>query len=85
MHEMSRKLLLAMLDSPDASQADLAKSLGVSKASVNNWLNRLKADKLVENTLGKWSASLKGRKAVGWERPNGMPSVQTKVNVMALN
>jgi hypothetical protein len=85
MNETGRRLLLAMLDNPDASQADLAKLLGVSKSTVNNWLNRLKVERLAENALGKWCVLPKGQRAVGGARPRGMPSVQAEVNDLILN
>ena len=65
-HETSRKLLLAMLDKPDATQSEWARATGVGKTSVCNWLKKLKADKLVDGTLG-WTVTSRGQKAVGWK------------------
>jgi hypothetical protein len=64
-HDASRKLLTAMLANRNATQRELAKKVGTkSVGSINKRLQSLKREKLVEVTLGKWTVTLKGQKAV---------------------
>ena len=70
-HKTSRKLLLAMLDKPDATQTEWSKATDVGKASVSIWLKKLKTAKLVDDTLG-WKVTPKGEKAVGWKPGEGV-------------
>jgi len=67
-NETGRKLLLAMLENPDGSQGDWAKAVGMAKSSINCWLKKLKADKLVDGVLGKSSVTPRGQRAVGWTK-----------------
>ena len=62
--DTDRKLLLAMLAEPNATQQQWSETVGRSKSIINRKLQRLQRDKLVEQSLGKWSVTAKGRKAV---------------------
>jgi hypothetical protein len=56
-------LLRAMLADPGASQMGWAGVIGKSKGLVNRKLQKLKSEKLVDVTLGKWSLTERGKKA----------------------
>ncbi len=56
-------LLRAIRAEPDASQMAWATAIGKSKALVNKKLQKMKGEKLVDVTLGKWSLTEKGKKA----------------------
>jgi hypothetical protein len=63
-------LLKAMQAAPDGTVREWAASTGISRSAVDRILNRLskpKAGKLVANTLGKWSLTKAGLKAIGAE------------------
>jgi hypothetical protein len=62
--EIDRALIIAMTDDPDGTQQQWAASIGRSKSSLNARLQRLKKEKLVDATLGKWAVTTKGRKAL---------------------
>jgi hypothetical protein len=60
-------LLKAMLSEPEGSIRTWADAAGVRRSAVQRILNRLalpKAGKLVSNTLGKWSVTKAGHKAL---------------------
>ncbi len=58
-------LLRAMATNAAGSQSEWAEVIGVKhKGSVNKRLQRLKTEKLVENVLGKWVVTAKGKKAL---------------------
>jgi AAA domain len=60
-----RALLLAMIAEPGAPQQQWAQAIGRAKSKANARLQRLKAEKLVDAALGRWSVTAKGRKSVG--------------------
>jgi hypothetical protein len=62
--DTDRKLLFAMIAEPSATQQEWAAAIGRSKGLVNRKLQRLRGDKLVDETLGKWTVTPKGKKAV---------------------
>jgi hypothetical protein len=62
--DTDRALLLAMIAEPSATQQQWSDTVGRSKSIINRKLQRLQRDKLVEQSLGKWSVTAKGRKAV---------------------
>jgi hypothetical protein len=62
--DTDRKLLLAMIAAPGATQQQWADAIGRVKSIVNKKLQRLQRDKLVDETLGKWTVTPKGKKAV---------------------
>ena len=57
-------LLQQMRDNPDATQQQWADAIGRAKSSLNGRLQRLGREKLAQDTLGKWSLTAKGRKAL---------------------
>ena len=57
-------LLRVVKCTPEGKQADWAAAIGRDKSNVNRRLQTLKADKLVEVTLGRWTLTPKGEKAV---------------------
>jgi hypothetical protein len=57
-------VLRAMIEMPGATWRDWATRSGVSKTALSRCLEKLRADKLVEKTLNKWSVTAKGRKAI---------------------
>jgi hypothetical protein len=61
-NELDRRLLKAMIANPDGTQADWAKEIDRSKGRVNARLQKLKQNKLVEESLGKWRVTAKGMK-----------------------
>lgn len=62
--DTDKALLQAMLAEPNATQQQWADAIGRAKSLVNKKLQRLSRDKLVESTLGKWSVTAKGQKAL---------------------
>jgi hypothetical protein len=67
-HDLSRKLLREMFAHPKAAQRSWATAIGMkSSGAVCKKLQALKKDKLVEETLGKWTITLKGQKAITGE------------------
>lgn len=56
-------LLKAILAEPSGTQQAWAVTIGKSKGLVNRKLQKLKAEKLVDAILGKWSLTERGRKA----------------------
>jgi hypothetical protein len=62
--DTDRKLLLAMIAEPGATQQQWAQVIGRAKSLVNKKLQRLRGEKLVDETLGKWTVTPKGKKAV---------------------
>jgi hypothetical protein len=70
--DVSRALLQAMIAEPTATQREWATAVGVSKSTAHRHLFLLRNKKLAEETLGKWTATSKGRKAMaedGGDRP----------------
>jgi hypothetical protein len=64
-HDVSRKLLRAMIERPDAGQRAWATAIGAkSHSTVNKRLHALKRGKLVKETLGNWSVTPEGRRAI---------------------
>lgn len=61
--ETNRALLMAIIADPAGTQQSWSTAIGRSKSSVNVRLQKLKGEKLVESTLGKWGVTQKGRKA----------------------
>ncbi len=59
-----RSLLLAMIAEPGATQQQWADAIGRAKSKVNARLQRLKAERLVDVALGRWTVTTKGRKSV---------------------
>jgi hypothetical protein len=59
-HNLSRRLLRAMLDNPDDTQAAWGEAIGRDKSRVNRKLQKLKELKLVEQRLGRWRLTPKG-------------------------
>ena len=63
--ETDRALLRAMLANPAGTQTDWGQTIGrTAKSSVNGRLQRLKKEKLVDVTLGTWSLTPAGKKAI---------------------
>ncbi len=63
--DLDRALLRAMIAEPNATQRDWASASGISTTRVNvRLIGRLQKEKLVEATLGRWSVTAKGRKAM---------------------
>jgi hypothetical protein len=63
-HDVSRKLLRAMIERPDAGQRAWAAEIGAkSYPTVNRRLHALKREKLVKETLGRWALTPEGRRA----------------------
>ncbi|MFZ2107471.1 MAG: hypothetical protein WAV18_19210, partial [Roseiarcus sp.] len=58
------KLLRAMHAEPNGSQLDWANAIGRAKSLVNKRLKKLKGEKMVEASLGKWSITRKGNIAL---------------------
>ncbi len=56
-------LIRTMIQNPTGTQQDWATAIGKAKSNVNGKLHRLKREKLVENALGKWVVTPKGRRA----------------------
>ena len=56
-------LLKTMIEEPGSTQQAWANAIGRAQSRVNSRLYKLKAEKLVEVTLGKWIVTKKGRKA----------------------
>jgi hypothetical protein len=57
------ELLKAIIAEPKAPVRDWQKTIGdASTGVVSRRLERLKNEKLIEKTLGKWAATEKGRK-----------------------
>ena len=61
--DIDRALLKAMIAEPSATQQAWADVIGRAKSKVNKRLQKLLAEKLVEEMLGKWVVTTKGRKA----------------------
>ncbi len=59
-----RALLRAMIDAPSGTQQEWAKAIRRAKSGVNRKLQKLSKAKLVSETLGKWSVTQQGRKAL---------------------
>jgi len=62
--DTSRALLEAMIADPAGTQADWGMAIGKSKGRVNGQLNALKKLKFVEERLGKWRVTPKGKEAL---------------------
>ena len=62
--DIQRALLQAMIASPNGSQQEWAERIGGSKSTVNRNLGKLRDEKLVEEMLGRWTVTPKGRKAI---------------------
>jgi AAA domain len=71
--DVKRNLLRAMIADPNGTQDNWAAAIDRAKSSVNSRLQTLKRDKLVDELLGKWNVTAKGRKAAeqGPEQENG--------------
>lgn len=82
-------LLKAVSDNPDASQRRLAELLGHSTTrKTNTGLRRLASDKLLEEALGKYTLTAKGRKLLKIECFTVSPEVplfHPKVNAEGRN
>ncbi len=61
---IKRALLKAMIAAPEGTQAEWANAIGRSKSTVNGHLQKLKREKFVKETLGKWSVTPQGKEAV---------------------
>jgi hypothetical protein len=61
--DVDRALLKAMIAEPNATQQAWADAIGRAKSRVNRRLQKLRVERLVEETLGKWVVTTKGRKA----------------------
>jgi hypothetical protein len=57
-------LLKAMAQQPNGSIRDWAAAAGISKSAIGRNLQALAKAKLAENTLGKWTVTDAGRKAI---------------------
>jgi energy-coupling factor transporter ATP-binding protein EcfA2 len=57
-------LLRAMIAKPEASQSEWAGMIGRNKSRVSRRLPALKVQKLVDEVLGRWAVTKKGRDAI---------------------
>jgi hypothetical protein len=62
--DLDAGLLRAMAANPTGTQEAWGQAIGKDKSNVCRRLQRLKDKKLVEESLGRWSVSTKGRKAL---------------------
>lgn len=62
--DASIDLLKAMITAPRATQRAWGLTINRSAANVNNRLKRLKSEKLVDETMGRWSVTTKGEREV---------------------
>ena len=62
---VSTAILKAMVADPKGSIRAWEAASGIRRATLSDRLKSLEREKLVEKTLGKWSVTPKGRKAVG--------------------
>jgi len=70
--DRDKKLLMAMHADPGGTVRDWATAASLSKSAIERTLNRLAkpaSDKLVKNSLGKWSLTNTGFDAIGADRP----------------
>jgi hypothetical protein len=61
---VDRALLRQLRDNPRGTQEEWGIAIGRAKSRVNSKLHKLAKQKLVETTLGKWSMTPKGLKAI---------------------
>jgi hypothetical protein len=60
--DLHKALLRVMLDNPSGTQRAWADTLGKGPGTINKVLQRLKAENLVDTTLGQWNLTPKGEK-----------------------
>jgi hypothetical protein len=61
--DADRALLGTINETPGASQRHLAEKVGCSQSSIGRRLRSLEKQRLVENILGKWTLTEKGKRA----------------------
>jgi hypothetical protein len=71
-NDIARALLRQLRDNPSGTQKEWAEAVGRAQSLINSKLHKLRTEALVENTLGSWSITTKGVKALkdDTERPD---------------
>jgi hypothetical protein len=71
-NDIARALLRQLRDNPSGTQKEWAEAVGRAQSLINSKLHKLREEALVENTLGSWSITTKGVKALkdDTERPD---------------
>jgi hypothetical protein len=63
-NDVARALLKQLRDNPRGTQREWAAAVGRGPSLINSKLQKLRTEALVENTLGSWSITTKGVKAL---------------------